>query len=121
MKRAAITFTFALLAGVTLGASAQTVYRCGSVYSDSPCPQAQLIDASDTRTAAQRAAARQVVADEKQLGAQMAQERLAMESTQKPARATSLSGVPPKPAEHSHGKKIKWPKLKKAKPAHAPA
>ena len=36
----------------TLAANAQPVYRCGSEYSQSPCPQARLVDAADARTEA---------------------------------------------------------------------
>lgn len=34
---------------------AQTVYRCGSNYSDTPCPQALSVPTADPRTAAQKA------------------------------------------------------------------
>ena len=34
---------------------AQTVYRCGSNYSDTPCPQALSVPAADPRTLAQKA------------------------------------------------------------------
>ena len=103
----------------TLAASAQPVYRCSSEYSQSPCPQAKLVDAADARTEAQRAEARQVAADEKRLGTQMERDRLAMQAARKPAGAASLSGAPA-PAKHSertHAKKLKLKKAKKpAKP-----
>lgn len=61
----------------TLGANSQQVYRCGSSYADSPCPQGTVIDAADPRTSAQRADAQRVAADEKRLVAQMEHDRLA--------------------------------------------
>jgi hypothetical protein len=102
-----------------IAANAQPVYRCGSEYSQSPCPQSKLVDAADARTESQRAEARQVAADEKRLGAQMEHDRLAMQAAQKPAGAASLSGPPSsrKQAERSRAKKLKLKKAKKpAKP-----
>jgi hypothetical protein len=102
-----------MLSLAAAGVNAQTVYRCGSTYSESPCPQPTLIDATDARTAAQRADAQRVAADERQLGRRMEQERLALAAAQKPAGATSLSGPPPKAAERARTKQIKWPKKPK--------
>jgi hypothetical protein len=77
-------------------ASAQAVYRCGNTYSQSPCPVGgHAIDATDARSAAQRAEARRVVADEKRLAADMRRERLALERAIRPAGAASLSGPTP--------------------------
>jgi hypothetical protein len=97
-----------------LAANAQPVYRCGSEYSQSPCPQARLVDAADARTEAQRAEARQVAADDKRLAAQMEHDRLAIQAAQKPAGAASLGGSPP-PSKHSERSRAKKLKLKKAK------
>jgi len=36
------------------GVNAQPVYRCGNVYSQTPCPQGRIVEATDPRTAAQR-------------------------------------------------------------------
>lgn len=38
-----------------MGAGAQEVYRCGSTYSQKPCPNAVVVDVEDTRTSAQKA------------------------------------------------------------------
>lgn len=108
--------TLMLCLAAASAVDAQTVYRCGSAYSDSPCPQATLVDASDARTAAQRADAQRAAADDKQLGSRMERERLALAAAQKPAGPGSLSGAPQKPVERaSHAKKIKWPKKPKTK------
>jgi hypothetical protein len=95
-----------------LAASAQPVYRCGSAYSQLPCPQAaRFVDATDARSEEQRAAAMRVVADEKRLGAQMERDRLTAQAALKPAGAASLSAPPVKPVEHSsRAKKLKKPK-----------
>jgi hypothetical protein len=98
-----------------LSANAQSVYRCGSEYSQSPCPDARIVDVADARNDAQRAAASRVAADEKQSGVRMERERVAMLSAQKPGGAISLSGTQTKAAERPHAKKPKWVKLKPAK------
>ena len=39
---------------LSTGATAQNVYKCGSSYSQSPCPGGATIDVTDTRTPAQK-------------------------------------------------------------------
>ncbi len=94
MKSALAIFA---LCCVTLSAGAQPVYRCGSEYSRTPCPSGggKIVDATDPRTAAQRAEARRIAADERRLAAEMRRDRLAEQKTIKPAGATSLSGPTP--------------------------
>ena len=104
-----------------LGAAAQPVYRCGSEYSQSPCPEAKVVEVSDARSEPQRAAASRVAADEKQSGMRMEHERLAMLSAQKPGGAVSLSGSQTKTAAPHHAKKPKWVKLKAAKKVRSQA
>jgi len=43
-------------------ASAQKVYRCGSAYSQTPCPEAVTVDAADERTRAQKSDAQRAAA-----------------------------------------------------------
>ena len=83
-----------LLCLVALGAQAQSVYRCGNTYSSIPCPEGKVIEATDTRTAAQRAEAKRVAADDQRLAADMRRERLVDQTMQKPAAPSSLSGTP---------------------------
>ena len=88
------------------GTHAQPVFRCGSAYSQTPCPQGRVVEATDPRSAAQLAEARRVAADERKLAANMRRDRLAEENAQQPAGAGSLST--PKPvvtAPRSAGKK----------------
>ena len=90
---------------VSAGASAQSaVYRCGSAYSQSPCPQARFVDVDDARTAAQRSDAQLLAASDKRLGDQMASERLARDAAQTRAAKSAHS----KPAKRPHATKIKW-------------
>ena len=110
MKRAAAAL---LLGLVTLGAAAQPVYRCGSEYSRTPCPQGRLVEATDPRTAAQRAEAKRVAADERRLAAEMRKDRQADQAALKPAGASSLSGPAPLPAKAASGVERGHPKKKK--------
>lgn len=72
----------ALLALAAAGAGAQKVYRCGAdgrTYQDEPCRGGHAVDVSDPRSAGQRRAAWQAVADDARLAAQLEQDRLARE------------------------------------------
>ena len=96
MKLAAIAL---MLLFALEGAHSQAVYRCGSVYSQTPCPQGKVVEATDPRSAAQRAEAKRVATDERKLAADMRRDRLAEENALKPAAAGSLSAAKPAPAK----------------------
>ena len=83
-----------LLCMAASGTHAQPVYRCGNTYSSIPCPDGKVVEATDPRTAAQRAEGRRVASNEKQLAADMRRERLIDQAMQKPAAASSLSAAP---------------------------
>ena len=70
----------ALMALPTLGVLAEPVYRCGNSYQQTPCPGAKLVDADDPRTRSQWVEAKAVVAEERRLGREMAEERLVSEA-----------------------------------------
>jgi hypothetical protein len=96
--------TIALLFVVaSAGANAAPVYRCGNTYSQTPCPDGKIVEATDVRSAAQRAEARRVAADEHRLAAQMKHDRLAEEAAIKPAGAASLSEPPTAAASGGNG------------------
>jgi protein subunit release factor A len=88
MKLVAAALLLCFAAG---GAQAQEVYRCGSAYSQTPCPQGRLVEADDSRSEAQRAEAARVAASERRLANEMRRDRLAEEAALKPALAGSLS------------------------------
>ncbi len=50
------------------GLPAQTVYRCGSSYSQTPCPEGKTVEANDSRTPEQRKAHEASVKQEKRAG-----------------------------------------------------
>jgi hypothetical protein len=86
--------TILLVGLLSASVHAQPVYRCGNAYSQSPCPEGgRLVDATDPRTAAQRAEARGVAADDRRLAADMRRDRMADEKALKPGGAASLSAA----------------------------
>ncbi len=98
----------ALLAGTALNAGAAApIYRCGSVYSQTPCPGGKLIDSADPRSAAQRAEARKVAAQERKRLAELERDRRAREAA---AAASAASDAA------SATKKTKKKHVKPAKP-----
>jgi hypothetical protein len=104
---------------VAVGARAAPVYRCGSAYADTPCPQAATLDIDDARSEAQRADSLRTTAREKRLGDQMERDRLAREAARPALRPANLGGAPAPQAERPRPRKVKgWKKPKKpAKPA----
>ncbi len=86
--------TLALAAGAV---SAQPIYRCGSEYTRAPCAGGKPVEVDEPGTAsAQRTAeARQVAAQERRLGDDMARDRRQREAALRPARATSLGPAGP--------------------------
>ena len=99
--KATLTLMLCLAAA---GANAQVAYRCGNAYSQEPCPLARLVELSDPRSASQRADAILLAANDKQLGDDMARERLAHEAAQKRA----AKPIHAKPAKKARATKIKW-------------
>ena len=68
------------LATVCAQLSAQTLYRCGNEYRDTPCPNAIALDARDPRTPAQSAQAERQTAKDAALAQQMEKSRLQAEA-----------------------------------------
>jgi len=58
---------------------AQPIYRCGNTYSQTPCADAVVVSADDSRTAAQKAQTDAATAQATRQAAQMERERLAIE------------------------------------------
>lgn len=83
--------------------AAQPVYRCGSSYSQVPCPEGRIVDATDPRTAAQRAEARRIAALERSQAVQMERDRREQEAAQKPAAASGFDSRSPVPEVAASG------------------
>jgi hypothetical protein len=91
-----------LLACIACSAQAAgPIYRCGPdgrQYSQTPCPGGTVVEASDPRSAAQRAEAKRVAELERKQANDMERERRAQQAAEKPAQAT---GINVKPAEEA--------------------
>jgi hypothetical protein len=82
----------AVAAAIGGSAGAQTIYRCGNEYTTIPCAGGRALETvGDTRSAAQRAEARRIMAEEERKAREMERDRHRNEATIKPAAATSLS------------------------------
>lgn len=90
---------------VCIGAQGETVYRCGSLYTQTPCAGAIAVDASDERSAAQKQQADDGAVKLARAAALLEKERLAGEKMQsqrttektrhgKPARNTASVDAP---------------------------
>jgi hypothetical protein len=95
MKRLAVLCALAFFASMTFAQA--TVYRCGpdgKTYSQEPCKGGKKIDASDTRTEAQRADSLATTAADKKRADALERERKAREAAQKPAAASGFNSRP---------------------------
>ncbi len=109
----------AILLGLVLGAGsahAQTIYRCGNEYTRVPCANGRPLEAGDNRSAAQRAEARVLIAQERQLAREMEGARRRDEAHIKPAVAGSF-GPAPLPGAAASAAKKQTPKKKRKVPA----
>lgn len=101
-----------LLTLVHAAASAAPVYRCGGGhYSQTPCPGGAVVDATDTRSAAQRAEARRVAAEERRKGREMERERVAAEKAAQ--REPAIASLGPQKAASEPAKAKLQPKGKR--------
>lgn len=95
MKRLAVACFFLL--STTFACAQATVYRCGpdgKTYSQEPCKGGKKIDASDTRTEAQRADSLATTAADKKRADALEREREAREAVQKPTTAGGFNSRP---------------------------
>ena len=67
------------LCALNAGAQSQTVYRCGSRYSQVPCEGAVEINAEDARSAAQKAASEKAIARDGRIADTLEKTRLQAE------------------------------------------
>ena len=110
-----------LLALGSAAVSAAPAYRCGNgSYSQTPCPGGRVVDATDPRTAAQRADARRVAAEERRKAREMERERLAAEKASQ--RTPAMASLGPakaasSPSERKAGTARKGKSKKHAKSA----
>jgi len=109
-----IAIFFIATCATLTGAEAQKVYKCGSVYSQTPCNDATTLDSGDSRTPAQKAQADANTARTAAAANQMEKERRAQEKRDlvaqtalnaPPKSKAGADAKPPKPASKKKKKK----------------
>ena len=83
----------ACVAGLSIPAAGQTVWRCGDTYSQKPCPGGRQVQAEDSRDAGQRAQTSSAARRDAKLADEMEKARLKEEAKAAPAY------IPPPKAE----------------------
>jgi hypothetical protein len=74
-----------LLSSACMSAAGQTVYRCGSTYSQAPCTGGQVIDTSETMQTAQHGKGPSAAERDAKLAATLERDRLRLEANAAPA------------------------------------
>ena len=108
------------LVGFAAVAQAQAIYRCGpsgTEYSQTPCPGGKVLASSDPRSAAQRAEAVRVAAQDRRQAAELERARREQQASTPRATATSLGerAAPPDAAASATERGTVRRKSKKAK------
>ncbi len=93
-------------------AAAETAYKCGDSYSQTACPGAVLIDATDRRSAAQKAQADQVTGRDARMADAMEQARLEQEAKDLAANTPVPKKVNPVTEKKVVGKQVSKKKRK---------
>lgn len=105
---------FVASACLTGAATAQTIYRCGTTYSDTPCAQAIAVPTADPRTPAQKAQTDEATTRSANLAGQLEKARRADEAvadhrlqapTQAAAQAAKAAPIPQADAASEKAKK----------------
>jgi hypothetical protein len=106
----------ALLAvgAVSMNSSAQLTYKCGNSYSQTPCPDAVLVDTEDRRTSAQKLQTDQATQRDARVADAMERARLQQEA--KDLAANTPAPKASHPASTSKNKAIQTTKTKKKAP-----
>jgi hypothetical protein len=109
-----------LLLAPLAAAAQQNVYRCGQTYQQSPCERGgQAVEVDDSRSDAERKAARSVASDEAKLGNALQRERLAREKATRLIAAVGIGAPHTSEAASAPAKSKKGHKKKGAKAPNA--
>ncbi len=101
---------FLTLSAAAMAAPAQVTYRCGNSYSQSPCPDAVIVDTRDARTGAQKTQTDVATQRDARVANALEKARLLQESKDRAANTASKPGSPAS-ATRSKGKLAKTKKL----------
>jgi hypothetical protein len=93
MNRRGVAVAVLLSLAAVQALAAQPIYRCGTTYSQVPCPDGKLVDAADPRSAAQRAEALRIAARERRDATQLERERRAREAADKAGAAKASASA----------------------------
>lgn len=88
---------------ISTGAAGQDVYRCGSTYSQKPCPDALVVDVQDARSKTQKAESDAAIQREAAAGNAMEKARLKAEAQQRADNAKAASTQNKKAASKPKG------------------
>jgi hypothetical protein len=113
MQRTSLNTIFLIAAcALSTGATAQNTYKCGDTYSQVPCPGAKVIDATDSRTPAQKTQADLATGRVARTADAMEKARLQQEKIDSAANA---SPVPPAQMENASASGTMHAKKKRRK------
>ena len=107
------------LVALPCAASAQLTYKCGNNYSQTPCPDAVVLDKTDQRTSAQKAQADQATQRDARLASTMEKARLQQEAKNLAANTPATKASRPASASKHSADKTKKVRVKKAVPPAA--
>ena len=99
------------VSALSMTATAQVTYRCGNSYSQTPCPDAVIIDTDDKRTREQKAQTDMATQRDAKTANAMEKARLQQESKDLAANTPALKAS--SPASASKGKTDHVKKMKK--------
>ena len=107
------------LAALSSLATAQVSYKCGNSYSQTPCPDAVVLDKTDQRTSAQRAQADLATQRDARLAKTMEKARLQQEAKDLAANTPATKASRPASASKHSADKARKVRVKKAVPPAA--
>ena len=107
---------FSALATLSSLSTAQVSYKCGNSYSQTPCPDAVVVDKTDQRTNAQKAQADLATQRDTRLANTMEKARLQQEAKDLAANTPATKASRPASASKRSADKAKKVRVKKAVP-----
>ncbi len=102
------------VSAMSMSANAQVTYRCGNNYSQTPCPDAVMINTEDKRTSAQKLQADQATQRDARLADAMEKARLQQEARDLAANTPAQKASSPASASKGKADPMKMKKKKKA-------
>lgn len=91
-----------LLCAISNGLQAQTIYKCGHSYSQTPCPDASTLNLNDAREPAQKRGTDDATQRDAKLAAGLEKDRLTQEKAAQFRRPATRPVTAPPPAQSTH-------------------